>query len=536
MKNLIKILEIFSAEVNYDCRKVVGLIRNRDFLRLKILLDSLSVPTDCWLQTKINRQVVAFIKKFDFKIDTSAATLEAFTKSESRCFETNKKSFTGPIFEELKEDISSILGPLSGSAKEKIQKLCRHGPGSTGSRLIDTQPGVKDFLREKSCSSGATQYLFMLASNPVLSTEGKLLKQNHNLLATVPKSFSVGRNIAIEPTINMYIQRGVGDYITNRLKNVGIDLSDQSANKRGAQKALFLGYSTLDLAAASDTISLNCVKALLPTEWYDLLYALRSHSYKGVDGKLYPYEKFSSQGNGFTFALESLIFTAVCRLHTNTYFVYGDDIIVPDYAVDAVVNTLNMLGFEINKDKSFTTGPFYESCGGDYHCGIDITPIYLKEWPILPCDFARLYNGLLTRGYKKTADFVLTFIKQPLFIPECDDHMAGFFSDNEPGREWKQKVKNFSAYVSVYRQQTICKFSFRMLLSLRRRLNKSLSAVIYENTLRLIENRDCYSWIFSGDSKFEFFSKRHFRRRVNVVSVPIWTLLQPPAKAQVIVK
>lgn len=536
MRNLIQLLEIFSSEVGFDCRKIVGLIRNRDFSRLKILLNILSVPTDCLEQTKINRQVVAFVKKFDFKVDTTSATYEAFAKSENHCKIVNGTIFKGAIFDKLKEDISLILGPLNNNAFDKISKLAKHGPGSTGSKISDTQGGVKDFLIDKSCSSGASLYLYLCAENSLLSTEGNLCKQNHNLLATVPKTFYTGRNIAVEPTINMYLQRGVGDYISNRLKSVGIDLRDQSRNKIAAQKALFCGYSTLDLQAASDTISLNCVRTLLPDDWYDLLYSLRSHSYLAKDGNLYPYEKFSSQGNGYTFALESLIFTAVCRAHTDTYFVYGDDIIIPDYAAPSVINTLNELGFELNSEKSFLTGPFYESCGGDYFCGVDITPIYLKEWPVLACDFARLYNGLKLRGYEKTAKFVLSYVKKPLFVPENQDMLSGFFSDNEPGYEWTQKVKNFSSYISVYRQQVKCELTFRMLLALRRRITRPLSVVLLWNNLRLRIDDDGWSWIFSDDLTFRFFSKRLFRRKVNMVSVPIWTLSSAPAKAQVLLK
>jgi hypothetical protein len=104
-----------------------------------------------------------------------------------------------------------------------------------------------------------------------------------------------------------------------------------------------------------------------------------------IDGEEHVNEMFSSMGNGFTFELETLIFYSVAR--TCAYFrgisgvisVYGDDIICPSMLADDLTWVLEYLGFTVNTEKSFVSGPFRESCGGHYHNGVDVTPFYLRK-------------------------------------------------------------------------------------------------------------------------------------------------------------
>jgi hypothetical protein len=57
---------------------------------------------------------------------------------------------------------------------------------------------------------------------------------------------------------------------------------------------------------------------------------------------------------------------------------YGDDIIVPTATAVSVVGGLESFGLKVNIRKSFWTGEFRESCGGDYFRGLDVTPVYLR--------------------------------------------------------------------------------------------------------------------------------------------------------------
>jgi len=62
--------------------------------------------------------------------------------------------------------------------------------------------------------------------------------------------------------------------------------------------------------------------------------------------------------------------------------VYGDDIIVPVDTLVHVIRYLEAFGLKVNTDKTFGTGKFRESCGGDYYDGVDVTPVRVRR--ILP--------------------------------------------------------------------------------------------------------------------------------------------------------
>ncbi len=220
------------------------------------------------------------------------------------------------------------------------------------------------------------------------------------VLFTVPKKTDIDRCACKEPDINMYLQKGVGNHIRRSLLRFGINLNDQSINRRLAHRGSLLGdLATLDLSSASDSVTVSCVEALLPRDWFLYLNDIRSQRVI-VDGTLVQTEMFSSMGNGFTFELESLIFYALMR--TTLYYenvsgvvsVYGDDIIIPVEGYDMACWVLSEFGFSVNESKSFSSGPFRESCGGHYHSGEDVTPFYLRRPPERLTDVIRICNQL----------------------------------------------------------------------------------------------------------------------------------------------
>jgi hypothetical protein len=213
----------------------------------------------------------------------------------------------------------------------------------------------------------------------------ELIEVPGNVLFTVPKKTDIDRCACKEPDINMFLQKGIGGYIRKRLLTKGVNLNDQSINQRLAREGSITGkLATLDLSAASDSVTRGLVELLLPPLWFTVMDALRC-SVTVIDGEEHRNEMFSSMGNGFTFELESLIFWALGK--TVSYFssissvvsVYGDDIIVHTDIAHDLVYVLSVFGFTTNPDKSFIDGPFRESCGGHYHNGSDITPFYIRE-------------------------------------------------------------------------------------------------------------------------------------------------------------
>jgi hypothetical protein len=137
---------------------------------------------------------------------------------------------------------------------------------------------------------------------------------------------------------------------------------------------------------ASDTVSLELVRFLLPADWLRRLERARSLFGVLPSGEKHLYRKFSSMGNGYTFELESLIFWAISSAVCSTYgvserlmSVYGDDIIVPASVGEPLCAILSTIGFRVNMEKSHIAGRFRESCGEQYLSGYDVTPFYIKE-------------------------------------------------------------------------------------------------------------------------------------------------------------
>jgi len=132
------------------------------------------------------------------------------------------------------------------------------------------------------------------------------------------------------------------------------------------------------LKSASDTVSDFLVRSVLPPEWLALLDVARC-DYSVVDGKEVKLEKYSAMGNGYTFELETLLFTAACiAAGSKDYNVFGDDIIVEQSVAPDLIDFLQFLGFEVNESKTCLAGTFFESCGVDVWHGRDVRPFFLK--------------------------------------------------------------------------------------------------------------------------------------------------------------
>lgn len=155
----------------------------------------------------------------------------------------------------------------------------------------------------------------------------------------------------------------------------------------------------------------------------------------------FSYQKISSMGNGYTFALESAIFTAIVygvmkavrgQFRKDMFAVYGDDIIVPKNLSSYVIDTLNLCGFSVNEEKTFLHGPFRESCGADWFNGHPVRPVFLSEAPStvcgIWCDLNRL-RRILTLRWNAWESNTSTLIRS--WIPECFRYMQGPLSDDD---------------------------------------------------------------------------------------------------------
>lgn len=204
----------------------------------------------------------------------------------------------------------------------------------------------------------------------------------------VPKDWDIDRVTLSEPDWNMFLQKGVGVYIRKRLKSLTpIDLTDQTRNQRLAFAGSLSGsLGTIDLSSASDTISMGFVKLLVPADWFEVLYCLRSPTYV-KDGEYHTLHKMCSMGNGYTFELESLLFYALTQAVVDVLSpcdkrvaVYGDDIIAASSVCGYLQFILEKCGFAVNTKKSYWGAiPFRESCGRHFMHGVDCSPVYVKH-------------------------------------------------------------------------------------------------------------------------------------------------------------
>lgn len=279
-----------------------------------------------------------------------------------------------------------VVGVLGEVVPHQVLHGAFSGGASTSRRRNVAHPALK-YIGE----AHVTQDAFEIASqvigeSPLWRENTELKVVEGNVFFTVPKTSEIDRCCCKEPDLNMYLQKGAGNYIRQRLRAFGIDLNDQSRNQALAWSgSVGSGLATLDLSSASDSISRIFVSLVLPDMWFSYLDMIRSPVTLLPSGEVHKLEMFSSMGNGFTFELESLLFWSVCRAvahFTRTpgiISVYGDDLIVPSEIADYIVFSLGVLGFSVNTDKSFIDGGFRESCGGHFINGLDITPFYVRK-------------------------------------------------------------------------------------------------------------------------------------------------------------
>lgn len=306
---------------------------------------------------------------------------------------------TGPVLEwdieypdwliDLVKSYVSKIYPTKRVRPFSPEELFKKGYFSSGT----TAEGSKT-LAEKVCSYSIVSPCFGHPMYPSMVKPGGI--PDYIAVEAVPKSYKQPRIIGEVPAYFQYQLQGVRTYMEEaRAKSIyrdSIILDDQAPN----QLLAFIGsvqgtVATIDLSSASDSISSALARRCFSKIWFDSIEQNNPKYLLYPDATLARRWIWQTSGNATTFEGESGLFLAIALSAHETVErftkvddlipprVYGDDLECDVRVYDTLCDFLELLGFQVNKDKSFTVGSFYrESCGVEYWCGLDTST---KYWP-----------------------------------------------------------------------------------------------------------------------------------------------------------
>lgn len=333
----------------------------------------------------------------------------------------------------------------------------RHGPGASVASHECNSHLEKFFLNKLTAYSPGIlkvyQYFvrqFPMFANAELARQQRFKDRRHSevvggsTLSIAPKDAEIGRVIFSEASINMFFQLGYAEHLNEMLANhYGYCSASQPDRNRGlAYKGSIDGtIATIDLKSSSDTVTYDLCAYVMRSDHLALMDDIRPESVK-VNGVWVKLHMMSTMGNGFTFPLQTYIFSlcikALCKVLnvkwerydiTGTHFgVFGDDIIVPTEIAEQLLSVLIALGFIPNVNKSYTTGPFRESCGADYLHGDCVRGVYIRRLSTTSEVYSavnrlNLWSAKHLVPLRRTIRYLLPSGWRAHLIPLCDaDH------------------------------------------------------------------------------------------------------------------
>ncbi|DAD50607.1 RNA-directed RNA polymerase [ssRNA phage Gerhypos.1_37] len=301
--------------------------------------------------------------------------------------------FTSKLVAEMRRMVCRIL-----CNEDPLDIRPSHGAGATACRTSnENKYHLVRYYAELDAVFSYPEY-FYFSPTHLADEMGKLEDAQESVprarVCLVPKDSRGPRIISCEPAELLYIQQGLMKKLyrcleTSPLTAGQVNFTDQSINQQLAESSSLTGeYATIDLSDASDRVSLDLIRAVFPPRWVEALEACRSESTILPDGRVVKLKKFAPMGSSCCFPVEALVFWTCAQatrriLSPNSrvkMYVYGDDIIVPSSFYEETVCGLETIGLKVNRSKSFFDGPFRESCGGEYHRGVDVTPVRVRKF------------------------------------------------------------------------------------------------------------------------------------------------------------
>ncbi len=353
--------------------------------------------------------------------------------------------------------VLKLWGPLLSKCDKSIYVnniFPKHGPGATADKLVGnskwnqrtwTTRLEREFPMAEFAFSSYSEFLThspdILYLEPGAEIPVKVI--------TVPKTLKTPRIIAIEPTCMQYTQQAIlqllvdeierDDHAFNFIRFIRQEPNQILAKLGSSDQSL----ATLDLSEASDRVSNQHVRAMLKyhSHFARAVDACRSRKADVPGYGVKRLAKFASMGSALCFPFEALTFTTVIFLgiqkalnrpltekDIKSFYgrvrVYGDDIIVPVEYVDYVVSELEAFGFVVNRNKSFWTGKFRESCGKEYYDGHDVSISRVRRpLPLQRADAQEiisavsLRNRLYMDGYWRSAKYLDSVLEKLIPFP-----------------------------------------------------------------------------------------------------------------------
>lgn len=358
---------------------------------IRLALDSNSSAVDCVRQLSL-----AFYKlEVDYDDHLVARFLDDFVKVDEGL--ASDVDFADDFVTKIIEDMRRTIGRILCNEDPTDIRPC-HGGGATACRTKNRDKWAS--LRYYGKLDQVFPYgdYFFYSFSHLSDEMEKLIESKESdpqaRVCLVPKDSRGPRIISCEPAELLFIQQGLMRKLysvleTHCLTAGQLNFTDQKINRDLARKASIDGsLATLDLSEASDRVSLEVVRRVFPPAWLSCLEACRSETTLLPDGRTVKLNKFAPMGSSVCFPVEALVFWTCARasirlllgVENPEVFVYGDDIIVPSAFADVVIRGLTSVGLVVNGDKSYKDGPFRESCGGDFHNGVDVTPVRVRKF------------------------------------------------------------------------------------------------------------------------------------------------------------
>lgn len=407
------------------------------------------------------RQCLYLFYKYELPYEESVETgvIDGFIATEKEITPINKALEhlallleSDPYFDFKRRLNLPKYGPIIRHARRLLFEVFRgfdphdivpgHGPGavSTGETLWDKWTFTR--ISPRIAESYPIDEFFFSSLSHVCDRPDQLqavqIGESSAKIVLVPKDSRGPRVISEEPLDFQFVQQGLRRALYSWIENSpytrwSVHFTDQGPNQFAAIEGSRTGnYATLDLKDASDRVTVGLVKLLFPEPLLGYLLNCRSLSTKLPDGSVLELSKYAPMGSALCFPvlalscwalIQSTVFGAhafgrnctregVEAAFDNGVLVYGDDVIVPTAHAENAIEVLEAFGLKVNRDKSFISGLFRESCGKDAVKGEVVTPVRFKTvWsssrsPEVLASWTAYANSFYKRSYFYTYELI----------------------------------------------------------------------------------------------------------------------------------